>query len=810
MMLTAIPFQAYAAEENALPFIDVPADKWYFNAVEYVYGKGYFSGISDTEFGPSVPMNRAMFVTVLSKLDETFNADDYNGNTGFDDVAPDAWYAKAVQWAVEKNITSGIGDNTFSPGSEITREQLAVMFYAFIKNQGKQLEDVKTSDIFKFGDIDKIRIWSKEAIGFMSHFGLMNGKSVVNGAPIFDPLGKATRAEVAQIVMSSENVNYSRKVPINDLRLNGNPIAEYVIIYGETGTKTRDTDPKDIAERFQSVIKDATGITLDIYKDAERSEIVDKEVRIGRTNREDILPLDRDGILDDGEYYALIGDTLIFASSEEYGGTVSAMYDFLHDQIGYTCYGPVTVIEPVDRLDVPSGVSKRYNPQENYRMNLANLCGNDYQLHNKMDTMSMREAMLVHTLPEFARDDFLDHLYTDHWAFHVEHHKDMDPCLTDEHNLDNIITGVKALIQRKINEKSGTNFLWVTQGDGLIANCKCENCVKVYRTFGRCATYVHCVQYVCDAIKDEYPDWTIIGLAYVYTLYPPKFEVSDEEYAKFLETFPQGKYVPRQDMRFPDNAIMCICTDGVCMAHAIGDPNCNHPAFKNANFLEWMKEWKKISDKLWIWDYLGPDNYPHEAFPNIYQMYYNFQVYNDLGVSGTYVMGMSGTGDFCALKTYLTSVLQWDGKMTWEQYSEYVNKFLEAYYGSGWTYVREYIDIMQALEYKNEYNIWGGNNWDRIVTAAQYADNLDYLKCLCDKAIGLAEMDGNEEQIKWCKRLGQQVIYAELMVEYERYLSDSTDEYQEILERYKTIMKESGLEAPRDYGGDPNNWKMPD
>ena len=810
MILTALPLSVSADVENALPFIDVADSAWYYNAVSFVYGNGYFSGLSDAEFGPSVPMNRAMFVTVLSKLDDAFDPDDYDGQTDFEDVKIDDWFSKAVQWAVEKSITTGTDEKTFSPKSEITREQLAVMMYAFLRYLGKPIDSVIPSDLAKFGDVDDMHDWAKDAVKFMSHYGLMSGKSVKNGAPMFDPLGKATRAEVAQILMTGSNVNFTRAVPINDLRLNGNPISEYVIVYGETGTKYRNINGQKIAEELRGIIAEATGISLEIYKDSDRTEVSDKEIRIGMTDREDVTPVDRTGLDVDSVYYELRDNTLIIASNEEFGGTMSAVYDFVTEQIGYDCYGNISVITPVEKVNVPAGVSKNYTPLEVYRMNYQQKFNAYYPFHNDMEGMKWREAMLMHTLPEFARDDYIENLYgRDYWGYHVDHHKDPDPCLTDEHNLDNIIKSIKALIQKRTNEGSSANLIWVTQCDGLYNQCRCENCVKVYRTYGRCATYVHCYKYIADAIRDEYPDWTILGMAYTFTLRPPKTSISDEEYAEFLATYPESKYVPEQDMTLPDNCAVCVCTDGVCMAHAIGDPNCKHPAYVNSNFLEWMKDWKKISNRLWIWDYVNPDNYEHQAFPNIYQMYQNFQIYNSLGVEGSYVLGNTGYyGDFGELRSYLCSKLQWQYEMTWDEYSEYINSFLEAYYGPGWTYIREYIDLMQALSYQNDWNIWGGHPWDRVVTVAQYADNLDYLMGLWQKAIDLANMDGNYDQELRCKRTGSQIIYAQLMVEYDKFGTDKTPEYQAILDNYKAIMAETELNPPKDYGGDPNNWKM--
>ena len=108
------------AGEAALPFTDVDEDAWFFDAVAYVYGKGMMTGVTNTTFEPDTTTTRGMIVTMLYRLE----GEPAIGNTaGFADVEAGSWYEKAVAWAVENKVTTGTSATTFSPDATVTRGQ---------------------------------------------------------------------------------------------------------------------------------------------------------------------------------------------------------------------------------------------------------------------------------------------------------------------------------------------------------------------------------------------------------------------------------------------------------------------------------------------------------------------------------------------------------------------------------------------------------------------------------------------------------------------------------------------------------------
>ena len=124
---------AGSPEPKALSsFADVTADAYYAKAVAWAVENGITNGTTDTTFGPDETCTRAHGVTILSRAAGTNTA---SGNSNFADVDANAYYASAVKWAVDNGITNGIGSSLFGPDSSCTRAQIVTFLYRMY--QGK-------------------------------------------------------------------------------------------------------------------------------------------------------------------------------------------------------------------------------------------------------------------------------------------------------------------------------------------------------------------------------------------------------------------------------------------------------------------------------------------------------------------------------------------------------------------------------------------------------------------------------------------------------------------------------------------------
>ena len=117
---------AFVKEVETSPFSDVSTSAYYYEAVKWAQEKGITGGIGNGLFGPNQPCTRAQIVTFLWRAAGSPAPKDMSS---FADVPADAFYAKAVAWAVENGITSGTSDGKFSPDATCTRAQSVTFLY---------------------------------------------------------------------------------------------------------------------------------------------------------------------------------------------------------------------------------------------------------------------------------------------------------------------------------------------------------------------------------------------------------------------------------------------------------------------------------------------------------------------------------------------------------------------------------------------------------------------------------------------------------------------------------------------------------
>ena len=171
-------------------FIDIAANAWYKDAVQYAYAGGLMTGVSAHEFAPEATTTRAMIVSMLARLESVESAE----SAGFADVAADDWYATAVNWAAASGITSGTGDGNFSPNTAITREQLAAILMNYAQYKGQDVSARATLDTYN--DATAISSWANDVMSWAVAEGLISGVT----ADTLQPQGAATRAQVAAIL----------------------------------------------------------------------------------------------------------------------------------------------------------------------------------------------------------------------------------------------------------------------------------------------------------------------------------------------------------------------------------------------------------------------------------------------------------------------------------------------------------------------------------------------------------------------------------------------------------------------------------
>lgn len=176
--------------EVPFPFVDVSKTDWFYNDVKYVWQHDIMNGVSDTKFAPETKMTRAMFVTVLYRLE---GSPDVTGmaTPPFTDIGAKNfdWAYNAIVWAYNTGVTKGTSATTFAPGVAISRQEIVTMLYRYAGSPA-----VSGSPIF--GDSSVISSWARDAVQWAKSFGVVNGYPNGN----FGPVDATTRGQMAAMI----------------------------------------------------------------------------------------------------------------------------------------------------------------------------------------------------------------------------------------------------------------------------------------------------------------------------------------------------------------------------------------------------------------------------------------------------------------------------------------------------------------------------------------------------------------------------------------------------------------------------------
>ena len=190
---------------------------------------GLFSGVSDTQFAPDQTMDRAMVVSVLSRLAKISTAEwsDWTNflTYKFTDVKRSAYYSVPLAWAILHGIASGTSSTTFSPTKSVTREEIATMFCNFLDKEGYTLRNSGAAAP-SFSDSSSISSWAKDSVTRLAKAGIIAGIDDGKGGVKFSPQKNATRAECASLfcrlydaMMRSFTPTYATSVTLSSKKL---------------------------------------------------------------------------------------------------------------------------------------------------------------------------------------------------------------------------------------------------------------------------------------------------------------------------------------------------------------------------------------------------------------------------------------------------------------------------------------------------------------------------------------------------------------------------------------------------------------
>ncbi|RKJ80616.1 hypothetical protein D7X33_05775 [Butyricicoccus sp. 1XD8-22] len=168
------------------PFNDAQPTAWYHDGVHACIANGLMTGTGNGRFEPSTPLSRGMLAQILYNRE---GKPAVGGGSTFPDVPAGAWYENAVKRASATGIVAGYENGSYGPGDAVTREQLVVILW---RHAGSPVPINSTP----FSDFNDTREYARDAVRWAYGSSIISGKE----GNRFDPSGRASRAEVAQML----------------------------------------------------------------------------------------------------------------------------------------------------------------------------------------------------------------------------------------------------------------------------------------------------------------------------------------------------------------------------------------------------------------------------------------------------------------------------------------------------------------------------------------------------------------------------------------------------------------------------------
>ena len=185
ILTCSLSVTAFASLEDT-GFSDVDADDWFAESAVYVRDNGVMNGTSDTTFNPNGTTSRGQIAAILYRA---AGSPAVSGAADFPDVTAGAYYADAASWAAANGIVTGYSDGTFGPSDPITRQQLAAILWRYA---GSPAAESGTD----YADESAIASYAVTAVDWARDTGVITGRD----GNVFDPTGRATRAQAAVIL----------------------------------------------------------------------------------------------------------------------------------------------------------------------------------------------------------------------------------------------------------------------------------------------------------------------------------------------------------------------------------------------------------------------------------------------------------------------------------------------------------------------------------------------------------------------------------------------------------------------------------
>lgn len=567
------------------------------------------------------------------------------------------------------------------------------------------------------------------------------------------------------------NITYHEGYRIKKLTLAGRDISEYTVVYPESDPELRSSANSYMqyaAADLQRLIAKACGASLALVCGES-----DASPRIELRRSEEL------GL--HGYRYFFEGDSLIIEGGSE-DGCLNGVYRFLENECGWeSLSGGDSLLHEAEHIDVPADTESCAVPAFDYFRMANSAVFEDFETDRSVSTHP-------YGIISYANHSDL-----------IEGNPSVQICYTNENKFMNVCDNVEAFIRLWVSAglTVGKDLLDINLGQSDNGTyCRCADCMKVIKEEGSVSGVV--IRWM-NALAEN-------------------MEERDPEYAKLkYKCFAYfGSQIPCKTHP-AENVWVTFAMDWCCVKHTLTGEDCRNrfpvravteqPTICNDDFARWVREWCDMSDNIYIWFYTLECHLQRFSVFDI--LYDNVRYFRDCGVKGLmWEHDDSGFG-FMRLDFQLVYELIWNTDMTRGEFDALKDHLFEREYGDGYTYILEYIDILQQAQLRSDvcWDSWAWEDYNGYGYAKPngyymrddeyYADNFDLSAELLERAVTLA---GSARQEDRAKRMTVHMYYEGCYSSYFRALDEgNAAEIGKIKERY-SLMIDRIIEAYKNKG----------
>ena len=569
-----------------------------------------------------------------------------------------------------------------------------------------------------------------------------------------DGLDRGVRkyANSVDLGVTIENTTYHEGARIEELKLFGTDISEFVIVYQTEYNRNM----QFAAEEMKQLLKKATGYDLDITQSPAED-----------THKIEFRHTDDPALEDDGYRYFEENGNLVIEGAVARGCSNGA-YRFLDNELGWECliFGD-SYLPEADIIEIPAGLSAAETPIMDYLYVHTNQWN---QYVTDRTNVEWNGEIMSYGPFDHAHHGFSRHEWTN---VSVNIHTGQI-CYSSDGNIDNAYDNIIKYIKAHEAQggKAGVTLkdIDVSQGDNN-RYCMCAGCAEIVAyDKSNAGPVLYFANTIAEYLEyDGYENMAVHIFAYFSTKKPP--EVT--------------KAHPNVHVTFAQN--------GNCSNHSMYGEECElHTSFddymvtdSNADNDLWLSKWCEVSDNVVVW-YYALDTVLHQ-YSILDFMLDDFRYMDEHGIRGMFWQITHHGFGVKRVEQQLGVEINWDRDMTDEEYEAELCKILAREYGPGWKYIREYIDLMiEATDRIGCFNCWGyGNNTDAEYDEAFMRETYKTQIDLIEKAIKLA---GSADEEYRCKLLSCSIYYSSVFSHYFiAYENEDTAKLEEMNELYNIV-----------------------